>query len=54
MSQDKYDEAIEIEDKRVHHWTIPTWEETLEIGDKLKQFTENPNLIFLKLKANND
>ncbi len=45
-------EEIVVEDKRVHHWIIPTWEEAIETGDKLKQFIENPNLIFLKLKAN--
>ena len=47
-------EEIEREGRKVSHWTIPTWEETLTIGDKLKQFTENPNIIFLKLKANNN
>ncbi len=47
-------EEIEREGRKVYHWTIPAWEETLIIGDKLKQFIENPNLIFLKLKANND
>ncbi len=47
-------EEIEREGRKVSHWTIPTWEETLIIGDKLKEFTENPNMIFLILKANND
>ncbi len=47
-------EEIEREGRKVYHWTIPAWEETLISGDKLKQFIENPNLIFLKLKANND
>jgi len=47
-------EEIEREGRKVSHWTIPTWEKTLIIGDKLKEFTENPNMIFLKLKANND
>ena len=48
-----YDD-IEREGKRVYHWIVSSWLETLALGGKLKRFEENPNLIFLKLKANND
>jgi len=47
-------EEIEREGKRVFHWIVPSWVETLVLGGRLKPFAENPNLIFLKLKANND
>ena len=50
---DVYDD-IKTEEKRVYHWIVPSWVETLVLGGKLKQFERNPNLIFLKLKANND
>jgi hypothetical protein len=48
-----YDD-VEKEDKRVYHWIVPSWVETMVLGGKLKKFTENPNMIFLKLKANYD
>ncbi len=47
-------EEIENEGVKVLHWIVPSWVETLVFGGKLKPFTDNPNLIFLKLKANND
>jgi len=47
-------EEIETEDKRVHHWVVQSWFEALEVGSKLKPLVDNPNLVFLKLKANND
>jgi predicted transglutaminase-like protease len=48
-----YDD-IKTEDRRVYHWIVPSWLETLVFGGKLKEFIGNPNLIFLKLKANDD
>lgn len=48
------DEEIEKEGIKYYHWVVPSWMETLILGGKLKQFIDNPNLIFLKLKANND
>jgi hypothetical protein len=48
-----YDE-IEKEGVKFYSWTIPSWVETMVLGGKLKEFTENPNMIFLKFKANND
>jgi len=48
------DEEIEREGRKALHWDVPSWVETMVFGGKLKQFTDNPNLIFLKLKANND
>ena len=47
-------EETEIDGKKSYHWTIPSWVETMVLGGKLKKFTENPNMIFLKLKANYD
>ena len=48
-----YDHS-ETKDNIVYHWIVPSWLETLVVGGKLKEFTDNPNLIFLKLKANYD
>jgi len=45
---------VEKEGIKFYSWTIYSWVETMVLGGKLKQFTENPNMIFLKLKANND
>ena len=47
-------EEIEDEEVKSYHWEVPSWIETLVMGGKLKEFIENPNLIFLKIKANND
>ncbi len=47
-------EEIEMEGKIVYHWIVPSWVEAMVFGGRLKSFTDNPNLIFLKLKANND
>jgi len=48
------DEHSENQEKIVYHWIVPSWLETLVLGGKLKEFIGNPNLIFLKIKANND
>ncbi|MBU1341525.1 MAG: hypothetical protein KKE44_03765 [Proteobacteria bacterium] len=48
------DDYSENQDKIVYHWIVPSWLETLVLGGKLKEFVGNPNLIFLKIKANND
>lgn len=48
-----YDD-IKTEERRVYHWIVLSWGETLVLGGKLKEFIENPNIILLKLKANND
>ncbi len=37
-----------------YHWIVPSWIEAVVLGGKLKEFIGNPNLIFLKIKANND
>ena len=45
-------EETEIDGIKSYHWTVPSWLEALVLGGKLKQFIDNPNLIFLKIKAN--
>lgn len=47
-------EEIDKNGTKSYHWIVPSWIETLVIGGKLKEFIGNPNLIFLKIKANND
>ncbi|MCK5164135.1 MAG: hypothetical protein KAQ72_10465 [Desulfobacula sp.] len=44
----------EAKDKIVYHWVVNSWIQTMVLGGQLKDFIGNPNLIFLKLKANND
>lgn len=48
------DEEVETEGIKSYHWEVSSWLETLVLGGELKQFIGNPNLILLKLKANND
>jgi len=45
---------VEKEGKKFYHWIVPSWIQTMVLGGQLKELAENPNLIFLKLKANND
>ncbi|MFH2058339.1 MAG: hypothetical protein ABIJ59_05510 [Pseudomonadota bacterium] len=47
-------EEIEREGIKSCHWIVPSWLEALVLGGKLKELIGNPNLILLKLKANND
>ncbi|MBU1344153.1 MAG: hypothetical protein KKE44_20895 [Proteobacteria bacterium] len=48
------DDYSETKDTIVYQWIVPSWIQTMVIGGQLKDFIGNPNLIFLKLKANND
>lgn len=45
---------VEREGQKIYHWTVTSWIQTMVLGGQLKDFIGNPNLIFLKLKANND
>jgi len=47
-------EETEYAGVKSYHWIVSSWIETLVIGGKLKDFIGNPNLILLKIKANND
>ena len=35
------------------HWSFKTWEEAVSAGDALKGYCQNPNLILLRVQANN-
>ncbi len=47
-------EEMDENGTKSYHWIVPSWLETVVLGGKLKEFVGNPNLIFLKIKANND
>jgi hypothetical protein len=36
-----------------YHWEFNTWEEAVTAGETLKHLVTNPNLLKLKVKANN-
>ncbi len=48
------DESIEDQGMKSFHWGFDTWEEAVTAINALKKFSENPNLILLKAKANYD
>ena len=45
---------LEVKGIKICNWSIPSWEESLKLGEKLKRFTKDPNVMCLKLKANNN
>jgi hypothetical protein len=47
------DESTEYGGRKDFHWVFKTWEEALAAGDVLRKYCNNPNLLFLKIKANN-
>lgn len=38
---------------RDYHWEFKTWEEAVFAGENLQHLVTNPNLLKLKVKANN-
>lgn len=46
------DESMEYEGTKSFHWGFDTWEEAVSAVNALKKYSDNPNLILLKAKAN--
>ncbi len=47
------DESAEFEGRKGFRWSFKTWDEALSAGNTLKKYCQNPNLLLLKVKANN-
>lgn len=47
------DESTEHQGIKDFHWTFKSWNEAVAAGEILKKYCNNPNLILLKVKANN-
>jgi hypothetical protein len=45
-------QSIEYCGTRDFHWEFETWSEALQAGEKLKQFINNPNFVFLEVHSN--
>ncbi len=47
------EESTQDQGYRDYHWEFNTWEDAVAAGENLKHLVTNPNLIKLKVKANN-
>ena len=47
------EDSTEVTGYRDYHWEFKTWKDAVAVGENLKHLVTNPNLIKLKVKANN-
>lgn len=47
------EESTEYEGRKDFHWAFKTWEEALAAGNILRKYCQNPNLLLVKVKTNN-
>jgi len=48
------DASTEYQGVKDFHWTFESWQEAVRAGENLKEFVNNPNLLLLLVKANNN